>query len=199
MNRTTFSAFAVALLVCSTPVLADDAALKSMLHSFQPEGQATLERLYQDETQSTCSTYRPGKPIPKAVSGRIEKINMQMITYPAKLMGDWRSGERIAQSGIGMQYSDDYKRGAGANCYACHQLSPQELSFGTIGPSLRNFGKQRGTSEAIVKYTYGKIYNAHAYSACTNMPRFGANGILTQAQIADLTALLLDPESPVNK
>lgn len=199
MNKTTLSALAATLLVGSASALAGDGALNTMLHSFRPEGQATLERLYQDETQATCSRYRPGKPIPKAVSARIEKINMQMISYPAKLMGDWRNGERIAQSGIGMQYSDDYKRGAGANCYACHQLSPQELSFGTIGPSLRNFGKQRGTSEAIVKYTYGKIYNAHAYSACSNMPRFGANGILTQAQIADLTALLLDPESPVNK
>ena len=194
-----FSTLAVSFTVFAAPAFADDAALKSMLHSFKPECQATLERLYQDETQATCSKYRPGTPIPKAVSARIEKLNMQMISYPAKLMGDWRSGERLAQSGIGMQYSDDYKRGAGANCYACHQLSPQELSFGTIGPSLRNFGKQRGTSEAMVKYTYGKIYNAHAYSACSNMPRFGANGILTQAQIADLTALLLDPASPVNK
>ncbi len=194
-----FSAVAAAgVLAFSGAVQAGD-ELDVMLRSFKPEGQATLERLYQDETQATCSKYRPGKAIPKAVAERVQKINRQLIEYPQKLMGDWRSGERIAQSGIGMQYSDDYRRGAGANCYACHQLSPQEVSFGTIGPSLRNFGKLRGNSEAIVKYTYGKIYNAHAYSACTNMPRFGANGILTQAQIADLTALLLDPNSPVNK
>ena len=189
---------AAGLLALSAAAGADD-ALNVMLHSFKPEGQASLERLYQDETQATCSKYRPGKAIPKSVAARVEKINMQTIDYPQKLMGDWRVGERIAQSGIGMQYSDDYKRGAGANCYACHQLSPQELSFGTIGPSLRNFGKLRGTGEAIVKYTYGKIYNAHAYNACSNMPRFGASGILTKAQIADLTALLLDPNSPVNK
>jgi sulfur-oxidizing protein SoxX len=61
------------------------------------------------------------------------------------------------------------------------------------------FGKLRGNSEAIQRYTYGKIWNAQAYSACSNMPRFGHNGILTEAQIKDLTALLLDPASPVNQ
>jgi sulfur-oxidizing protein SoxX len=49
------------------------------------------------------------------------------------------------------------------------------------------------------KYAYGKIYNAQAYNACTNMPRFGHNGILTEAQMRDVTALLMDPASPVNK
>ena len=31
------------------------------------------------------------------------------------------------------------------------------------------------------------------------MPRFGHNGILTEEQIKDVVALLLDPQSPVNK
>ena len=31
------------------------------------------------------------------------------------------------------------------------------------------------------------------------MPRFGHSGILTEAQIKDVVALLMDPESPVNK
>jgi sulfur-oxidizing protein SoxX len=31
------------------------------------------------------------------------------------------------------------------------------------------------------------------------MPRFGHNGILTDQQIRDVVALLLDPQSPVNK
>ena len=61
------------------------------------------------------------------------------------------------------------------------------------------YGKLRGNSEAIVKYTYDKIYNAQAFSACSNMPRFGHNGILKPEQIADLVGLLLDPQSPVNK
>jgi sulfur-oxidizing protein SoxX len=43
------------------------------------------------------------------------------------------------------------------------------------------------------------IYNAHVYFTCTNMPRMGANGVLTQQQIADVMAYLFDPASPVNK
>jgi sulfur-oxidizing protein SoxX len=31
------------------------------------------------------------------------------------------------------------------------------------------------------------------------MPRFGHQGILTEAQMKDLMALLLDPDSPINK
>ena len=98
-----------------------------------------------------------------------------------------------------MQYSDDPKLPAGANCYACHRLSPQELSYGTIGPSLLQFGKTRGYTEEMRRYVYGKVYDAEGYSACTTMPRFGAKGILTEQQIMDIVALLMDPESPVNK
>ena len=87
----------------------------------------------------------------------------------------------------------------GANCYACHQLAPQELSYGTIGPSLYQFAKLRGYGAEIQRYAYGKVFNADAYSACSSMPRFGHNGILTEQQIKDVTALLMDPESPVNK
>jgi sulfur-oxidizing protein SoxX len=175
-------------------------ALQLMKASFNERGQARLDRLDQDETQRLCSK-PPAQELQREMSGLIEKANLDTIRYPAdgKLIGDWKSGERIAQSGIGMQYSDDPKVPSGANCYACHQLSKAEISYGTIGPSLYNFGKLRGASEAIQRYAYGKIYNAQAFSACSNMPRFGHNGILTEQQMKDLTALLLDPNSPVNK
>ncbi len=168
--------------------------------SFKETGQAKLDRLDQDDTQKTCSAYA-GKALPGEAAERIEKANLASIAWPAdgKYLGDWKSGERIAQSGQGMQYSDDPKQPSGANCYACHQLAPQELSFGTIGPSLYQFGKARGYAVDIQKYAYGKIYNAQAYSACSNMPRFGHNRILTEQQIKDVVALLMDPASPVNK
>jgi sulfur-oxidizing protein SoxX len=127
---------------------------------------------------------------------------MAAIKYPAdgRLMGDWKAGERIAQSGVGKQFSDDPKVPAGGNCYACHQLSKSEISFGTIGPSLYNFGKLRGgPTPEMQRYTYGRIYNSQAFSACSNMPRFGHNDILTEQQLKDVTALLLDPNSPVNQ
>jgi len=168
--------------------------------SFKEQGQAKLDRLVQDDTQKTCSEYS-GKAIPKDVAVRIEKANLASIKWPAdgKLLGDWKNGERIAQEGRGMQYSDDPKGPVGANCYACHQLSPQEVSYGTIGPPLYQFGKLRGYSDEMRKYAYGKIYNAEAYNACTNMPRFGHSGILSVQQISDVVALLMDPDSPVNK
>jgi sulfur-oxidizing protein SoxX len=168
--------------------------------SFREQGQAKLDRLDQDDMQKACSEYT-GKALPKDVAERIEKANLASIKWPAdgKLVGDWRNGEKIAQEGRGMQYSDDPKGPVGANCYACHQLAPQELSFGTIGPSLYQFGKSRGYTDEMRKYAYGKIYNADAYSACTNMPRFGHKGILTEKQITDVVALLMDPASPVNK
>src|SRR6476620_3070776 len=108
--------------------------------SFREQGQAKLDRLEQDDMQKACSAYS-GKALPKETAERIEKANLAAIKWPAdgRLVGDWKNGEKIAQEGRGMQYSDDPKAAAGANCYACHQLAPQELSFGTIGPSLSQF------------------------------------------------------------
>lgn len=171
-----------------------------MKASFDEKGQAKLDRLEQDETQKACSI-PPSQSLPKEEAAKIEKLNFASIQYPAdgKLLGDWREGEKIAQSGVGKQYSDNPKNPSGGNCYACHQMSKAEISFGTIGPSLYQFGKLRGNSEAIQRYTWGKVWNSNAFTACSNMPRFGHKGILTEKQIKDLTALLLDPASPVNR
>jgi sulfur-oxidizing protein SoxX len=197
-----FAATAVLVGCATAPSDAEvDAKAAAMLKaSFVERGQAKLDRLVQDDTQKTCSDYT-GKALPKDVAQRLEKENLAAIKWPAdgKLVGDWKSGEKIAQAGQGMQYSDDPKQPSGANCYACHQLAPQELSYGTMGPSLFHFGKSRGYTDEVRKYAYGKIYNAEGYSACTNMPRFGHKGILTEQQIKDLVALLMDPQSPVNK
>jgi L-cysteine S-thiosulfotransferase len=168
--------------------------------SFKATGQAGLDRLTQDETQRVCSELA-GKAPRKDVAERIEKLNLATIRYPAdgKLLGDWKNGEKIAQEGRGKQFSDDVAGPVGANCYACHQLTPQELSYGTIGPSLYQFGKLRGFEAETQRYAYGKIFNAEAYAACSSMPRFGQHEILTEQQLKDVTALLMDPESPVNK
>ena len=175
------------------------AALTMMKASFKARGQAEVDRLDQDETQSTCSQYEDNPP--KAVAQKIEALNQKLIVLPAdgKLLGDWKAGERIAQSGVGTQFSDDPKNPAGGNCYACHQLTQAEVSYGNIGPSLFHFGKLRGYTDTMRQYAYGKIYNAQAFSACSNMPRFGHRAILTEAQIKDVVALLMDPASPVNK
>ena len=175
-------------------------ALELMKVSFKESGQAKLDRLNQDDMQRLCSEYAE-KPMPKEIAQRLEQEQQKLIKFPAdgKLLGDWKLGERIAQSGVGKQFSDDPSAPSGANCYACHQLTKAELSFGTIGPPLYNFGKLRGYTPEMQKYAFSKVYNSQAFSACSNMPRFGHAGILTEAQIKDVVALLMDPESPVNK
>ena len=195
--------FAASVVGCATAQSDVDVSRQAaavLKGSFKANGQAGLDRLDQDETQRLCTQYA-NKPLPKDVAEMIEKLNTASIKWPAdgKWLGDWKNGERIAQEGRGKQFSDDPKGPVGGNCYACHQLTPQEVSYGTIGPSLYQFAKLRGYTDETRKYAYGKIWNADAYSACSNMPRFGHSQILTEQQIKDLVALLTDPDSPVNK
>lgn len=202
-SLTAWTLAALVLAACATAPSDEQVAAEAvamMKTSFKARGQAGLDRLDQDETQRQCSLYA-GKALPKDVAAKIEAANLATIRYPGdgKLTGDWRKGEKIAQEGRGKQWSDDPAAAAGANCYACHRLSGTELSYGTIGPSLYQFGKRRGNTAETQKYVYGKIFNAEAFAACTNMPRFGHKGILTEQQIRDVVALLVDPDSPVNR
>jgi sulfur-oxidizing protein SoxX len=195
--------FAAILVGCATAPSDEriSAETNAMIKaSFKARGQAGLDRLDQDDTQRLCSQ-AAGKAPPKDVADRIEKQNLATIKYSSdgKLIGDWKNGEKIAQDGRGKQYSDDPAGPVGGNCYACHQLAPQELAYGTIGPSLYRFGKLRGYGAETQRYAYGKIFNSEAFAACSTMPRFGHNGILSEQQIKDVTALLMDPASPVNQ
>jgi sulfur-oxidizing protein SoxX len=183
-----------------------DAAKKAqdvMRASFVTSGIASADRLNQDAVQKTCTTYA-GKEVPAEVAQSLQKAQLDAIVLPAepdtsKWLGNWREGEKIAQNGRGLTFSDKAGEANGGNCYACHQIAPQEISYGNIGPSLYQYGKLRGASAEIVRYTYQKIYNAQAFAACSNMPRFGHQKILSEQQIKDLVALLLDPQSPVNQ
>jgi sulfur-oxidizing protein SoxX len=203
MMKTVMSVGAVVVLAsCASPGPTREETMQVVKSSFKERGIAKLDRLNQSELQQVCSDASlNNKDLPKDVRERLEKQQMATIKYPAdgKFLGDWKAGERVAQTGVGLQWSDNDKTVNGGNCYACHQLSPEEVSFGNIGPSLKQYGKLRGNSEAVVKYTWGKIWNTHAFNACSSMPRFGDAGILTEAQIKDVMALLLDPNSPVNK
>ena len=174
-----------------------DDAIKASWTRAAPDWQT---RLVQDETQKVCSQYRnaPPKQIADAIVAR-EKATIQ---YPpdGKLMGDWKKGERLAQSGYGGRFTDyPPRQDNGGNCYACHQLEKKELSYGTLGPSLQEYGKIRRFAEAEVKAVYERIYNPHAAIPCANMPRMGANKFLTIEQIKDLVAYVMARESPVNQ
>jgi L-cysteine S-thiosulfotransferase len=177
--------------------------------SFRDQGQAKVDRLNQDDANRECSAADvAGKAIDKDVAKAIEAANLKTIQWPAdgNFLGDWREGEKIAQNGRGMTWSDAPGSESGGNCYNCHQISKQEISYGTIGPSLYNYGKLRGVSnpvdpsaKPILEYTWGKIWNSRATNACSNMPRVGHSGILNAQQIRHVMALLLDPKSPVNQ
>ncbi len=170
-----------------------------MRQSFAGAQQPWLARLVPDATMTACASWQ-NKP-PQAIADEIKARERKAIRYPAdgNLLGNWRRGQELAQSGYGLRFTDyPPKRANGGNCYACHQLSPDEVSFGTIGVSLKGYGKLH-TADSQARFVYEKIYNSQALVACSLMPRFGANGILTIENIRDLVAYLLDPESPVNK
>ncbi len=192
---------------CASLPSAEDslAAIKS---SFNERGIAKLDRLDQTEIQRVCSeANQSGKDVDKKLAEKLQTALYENIPYPKDgFIGDWREGERIAQNGRGMQFTDAAGVPNGANCYACHQISPAEISYGNQGPSLLKYGAIRqvkdansAESEAIVKYTWARIWNTHSVNLCSNMPRFGDAGILTQEQIKHVMALLLSPDSPVNK
>jgi sulfur-oxidizing protein SoxX len=201
----------------ATAVLAGCAALPStqemdqqfqalMKGSFRSEGIASVDRLTQDAGQQACSS---GQPPPEALARQIEAEATATIKPPSdgKYLGDWREGEKLAQNGRGMTWTDKSAAPAanGANCYNCHQITKTEISFGTIGPSLYNYARLRGVRDPndpaalpMVKYTWSRLVNPWATNACSNMPRFGHKGLLDQAQMQHVMALLLDPKSPVN-
>ncbi len=178
----------------------DPAKADAMIKAAFPTANETFApRLTPDETMRQCSA--TGNSPPKAVADAIQAREKATIEYPAdgNYMGDWKKGEALAQSGYGLRFTDyPATRANGGNCYACHQLTKKELSYGTLGPSLAEYGKLRDYKEADVKAAYEKIYNSHAALPCSNMPRFGANKILTVDQIKDAVALLMSKDSPVN-
>jgi sulfur-oxidizing protein SoxX len=210
------TAFGIVLAGCSalggSAAISDQALLDELNGSFRASGQATLDRVRQSEMQQACSEAAAhGGELPAERREAIQRAAQATIRKPSDgvWLGDWREGERIAQNGRGLQFSDAPGSVNGGNCYACHQLSRQEISFGNLGPSLLNYGKLRGVrleagrfdaaSLAVVEYTWGKLWNSHATQACSNMPRFGDAGILSEQQLKHLMALLLDPQSPVNQ
>jgi sulfur-oxidizing protein SoxX len=196
MKRSLYCALLVASAAFADPTAQE--VQRVLQRDFHERGQATMSRVVQDGLQRLCTETgdKPAAELAKA----LEADQMRTIAFPdGSLLGDWKRGERIAQGGRGLTWSDRADAPAEGSCYNCHQLAPQESSYGTLGPSLRRFGAVRGNGPDIQRYVYGKIYNAKAYNLCSQMPRLGYSGTLTAEQIKDLVALLLDPASPVNQ
>lgn len=173
-----------------------DAYIKSTFGKASAEWQA---RIKPDDSLAVCNTTRNNPS--SAESEAMLKRESARVVYPAdgKFLGDWKKGYRVANNGRGGQFSDPAGTVSGGNCFACHQLDPKEVSYGTLGPSLSAYGKDRKYDPETIKDAYTKIYNSMAVVPCSNMPRFGVNKVLDEQQIKDVMAYLFDPESPVNK
>jgi len=156
-------------------------------------------RVMQDQTLKECDAH--GNAPPPKLFDEILAREKATVKFPAdgNVIGDWKKGEVVANRGTGGQFTDTPETYRGGNCYACHELAAKELSFGTLGPSLKGYGKARNFSKDEAKNTFAKIYNAQSVMACSQMPRFGYTKFLTEDQIKDAVAFLFDPESPVNK
>lgn len=207
-----------AVLVAATVLLAScatapspqdvaEATQKVLKSSFRDQGIAKTSWLDQDASNKACSESQ-GAALDEKLAKAIEEANLKTVKMPSdgKFIGDWKEGEKIAQNGRGMTWSDAAGSANGGSCYNCHQMSKAEVSFGTIGPSLYNYGKNRGvsdvmapTAQPIIEYTWTKLYNSKSYAACSNMPRFGHAKLLDDKQMAHVMSLLLDPKSPVNQ
>ena len=190
-----------------TSAQVDEATRQVLKSSFREQGIAKLDRLQLDASNQACSDSE-GAALSDKLGKAIEEDNLKTVKFPAdgKLLGSWAEGEKIAQNGRGLTWTDSATAANGGSCYNCHQISKAEMSYGSIGPSLYNYGKLRGVldpgataTQPIVDYTWGKLWNSKAFNACSGMPRFGHASILTMEQIKDVMALLLDPQSPVNQ
>ena len=194
----------IILLAClfAMPALAqapDAARVEAVVAaSFSAAPEAWKSRVTQDSLQAVCSQTR-NQPN-AAQAAEITSTAQASVVLPADsaIIGNWRNGEKIAQNGQGGQFSDAPGTVSGGNCYACHQMAASEISFGTLGPSLGKYGRLRDFDPAEARATYAKIFNPHVTRACSTMPRFGLNKVLTAQQISDVVAYLFDPESPVN-
>lgn len=130
-------------------------AMETFKRDFQTKGQANYERLTADELQQACNAH--GNNPPEAIAKKLSEAQYATIKRPAdgKFMGDWKQGEKIAQSGRGFTWSE-ITNPAGGNCYNCHQIGPNE-SLTAPSVSLLGYGKTRGDSAGMQEYVYENL------------------------------------------
>jgi sulfur-oxidizing protein SoxX len=204
MNRLIYVAAALAAMIA--PALADDSlkadpALveKYVKATWAKPGEDWKGRIAQDESQSICSQYRNSPPTDLA--DKILAREQATVVFPVdgNVLGDWKKGEEIAQSGFGGRFDDKAGVINGGNCYACHQMRADEVSYGTLGPSLLAYGRDRNFDVKEARNAYSKVYNAQSVLPCSQMPRFGYHKSLSEQQMKDVIAYLFAKDSPVNK
>ena len=133
-----------------------DAYLKSTFGKASAEWQA---RIKPDDSLAVCNTTRNNPS--SAESDAMLKRESARVVYPAdgKFLGDWKKGYQVANNGRGGQFSDPPGTVAGGNCFACHQLDPKEVSYGTLGPSLAAYGKDRKYDAETIKDVMAYLFD----------------------------------------
>jgi sulfur-oxidizing protein SoxX len=183
-----------------------DAAARGeqMVKTAYPGMPETLtRRAVQDDDQRACSRSASDK-LASTQADQLVCSAKAAIKYPSsgQLVGEWKVGERLVTSGAVMRVRDgqvERVKENGAFCVNCYALDPTDVNVGNLGPPLTGYALQRGRSDAVIKYTYEKIYNSWAFYPCSTMPRFGHNAYLTPDQIAHVVTYLVDSQSPVNR
>ena len=195
------------LVVAGCVTFPDPAATRQVAERMVMEGFTAspehAKRLVQDRSQQICSKFA-GATLTQEEAAEVVRLARESIRYPASgmVVGDWKIGDKLAHDGAGdriLRGKLEARKENGGLCQNCHALAPGEINVGNVGPSLTGYGLQRGSSEAIAKLTYDRIYNAWAFAPCSNMPRLGATGHLTPEQVAHMVAFLIDPASPINR
>ena len=168
---------------------------------FRPRRPIGSRGFDQDETMKQCSLHENSPP--KPVADEIQKREKARIEYPAdgKLMGDWKSGEKLAQSGYGLRFTD-YPAAAGQRRQLL-RLPPADQGRGQLRhdrPEPARTTARSGTSARPTPRRSTRRSTTRRRPIRARTCRgFGTNNVLTIEQIKDLVALVMSPDSPVNK
>jgi sulfur-oxidizing protein SoxA len=84
---------------------------------------------------------------------------------------------------IGKKLAYDRDKG---RCLSCHVLGPDGEQPGTVGPNLSMYGAL-GRDRA---YTFQRIWDARVLNPATVMPPFGTHGLLSEQEVAHISAYL---------
>lgn len=94
------------------------ALVAELKDSFVERGLAKLDRIDQSPMQRACSIAEAGGEMPADTALKITQEAAANVKPPAdgNYIGDWRQGEKVAQNGRGLQFSDTTKTINGGNC-----------------------------------------------------------------------------------
>jgi sulfur-oxidizing protein SoxX len=174
----------IATLLWTAQVAADDAAEHEWASFLRGQGGKPI--FQQDETQMLCSG-REAPPL--EVTRRLEARALQNIPKPP-------GGQYLGQVSRGQMIAYGTTKAAG-NCVGCHRLQASDVAYGTMGPDLLGYGRNKRPEDH--PRLWAQLYDAKAFHLCSAMPRFGTQHILTDTDLQDVMSFLLAPDSPVNQ